>query len=325
MSALETIKGIGPKMKGKLNRNKIYDCFMIINRFPSRYEVFHLIELKDVADQKRVTLEGKVTSLPVVNYIKRNFNRLSFNLLIENRNFKVVIFNRDYLRNILDVGTDIVVTGSLDRLKNTFTATTLKLKKNFKNEIEPIYNLDGISDSQFNKLVKASIKEYSHLIKDELPSSLIKKYRLITYQELLKIVHNPVTDKDLVKIDRRIKYEELFKFQFKMQYLKLKNKSKKGQLKKYDINKVREFITKLPFELTNDQKRVTNEIIKDIKSPYVMNRLLEGDTGSGKTVVAAITIMTVLSSGFQVALMAPTEILAKQHYKIIKKEKLIKN
>ncbi len=318
MSALETIKGIGPKMKGKLNRNKIYDCFMIINRFPSRYEVFHLIELKDVADQKRVTLEGKVTSLPVVNYIKRNFNRLSFNLLIENRNFKVVIFNRDYLRNILDVGTDIVVTGSLDRLKNTFTATTLKLKKNFKNEIEPIYNLDGISDSQFNKLVKASIKEYSHLIKDELPSSLIKKYRLITYQELLKIVHNPVTDKDLVKIDRRIKYEELFKFQFKMQYLKLKNKSKKGQLKKYDINKVREFITKLPFELTNDQKRVTNEIIKDIKSPYVMNRLLEGDTGSGKTVVAAITIMTVLSSGFQVALMAPTEILAKQHYKIMR-------
>ncbi len=315
MSALETIKGIGPKMKGKLNRNNIYDCFMIINRFPSRYEVFHLIELKDVVDQKRVTLEGKVTSLPVVNYIKRNFNRLTFNLLIEDRNFKVVIFNRDYLRNILDVGTDIVVTGTIDRLKNTFTATTLKLKKNFKNEIEPIYNLEGISDPQFNKLVKASLKEYSHLIKDELPSSLIKKYRLITYQELLKIVHNPVTDKDLVKIDRRIKYEELFKFQFKMQYLKLKNKSKKGQLKKYDINKVRAFIAKLPFELTNDQKRVTNEIIKDIKSPYVMNRLLEGDTGSGKTVVAAITIMTVLSSGYQVALMAPTEILAKQHYK----------
>ncbi len=319
MSKLESIKGIGPKMKEKLNRNGIYDCFDIINHFPSRYEVFHLIELKDVIDQKRVTLEGKVTSPALVSYIRRNFNRLTFNLLIENRSFKVVIFNRDYLKNILDVGEDIVVTGTIDRLKNTFTATTLKLKRNFKNEIEPIYNLDKVSDTQFNKLVKASIKEYSYLIKDELPSSLIKKHKLINYGELLKIVHNPVTKKDLIKIDRRIKYEELFKFQFKMQYLKLKNKSRKTEIKKYDINEVKEFIKKLPFELTEDQKIATNEIIKDIKSPYVMNRLLQGDTGSGKTVVAAITVLSVLSAGHQVALMAPTEILAKQHFKTFSK------
>ena len=319
MSALETIKGIGPKMKEKLNRNEIYDCFAIINRFPSRYEIFHLIELKDVVDQKRVTLEGKVTSPPVVNYIRRNFNRLTFNLMIENRIFKVVIFNRDYLKNILDVGVDIVVTGAIDRIKNTFTATTLKLKKNFKNEIEPIYNIDKISDHHFNKFAQAAIKEYGDLIKDELPSSLIKKYRLIRYKDLLRIVHNPVTKKDLLKIDRRIKYEELFKFQFKMQYLKLKNKSRKSLVKKYDINEVKDFIARLPFELTNDQKTVTNEIIKDIKSPFVMNRLLQGDTGCGKTVVAAITVLSVLSSGYQVALMAPTEILAKQHYKTMSK------
>lgn len=319
MSTLESIKGIGPRMKEKLNRNDIYDCFDIINHFPSRYEVFHLIELKDVVDQKRVTIEGKVTSPAIVNYIKKNFNRLTFNMVIENRNFKVVIFNRDYLKNILDVGIDIVVTGVIDRTHNTLTATTLKLKKNFKNEIEPIYNLDGISDYQFNKFVELSIKEYSYLIKDELPSSLIKKYKLVKYNELLRIVHNPISNKDIIKIDRRIKYEELFKFQFKMQYLKLKNKSRKNAVKKYDIREVKDFISKLPFELTSDQKKVTNEIIKDIKSPYVMNRLLQGDTGSGKTVVAAITILSVLSSGYQVALMAPTDILAKQHYKTFSK------
>ncbi len=319
MSSLLSISGIGPKMKEKLNRNDIYDCFGIIRRFPSRYEVFRLVELKDVVDQKRVTLEGKVTSPPVVNYIRKNFNRLTFNLIIENRNFKVVIFNRDYLKNILDVGEDIVVTGKVDRIKNTLTATTLKLKRNFKNEIEPIYNIDKISDHQFNKFAQMSIKEYGNLIKDELPTKLIKKYRLITYHELLRIVHNPLTDKDLSKIERRIKYEELFKFQFKMQYLKLKNKSKKSLVKKYDINEVKDFISKLPFELTNDQKAVTNEIMKDIKSPYVMNRLLQGDTGCGKTVVAAITVVSVLSSGYQIALMAPTEILAKQHYKTMSK------
>jgi ATP-dependent DNA helicase RecG len=314
MSDLLSIKGIGPKLKTKLNRNDIYDCFDIINRFPSRYEVYRLTTLKDAPDGAKVTLEGKVSSVAVVNYIRKNFNRLSFDLVIEDRNFKVAIFNRDYLKNILSVGEDIVVTGNIDRIKNTFTATTLKLKKNFKNEIEPIYNIEGVGDSQFQKLVQLSLKEYGHLIKDDLPISLINKYRLITYAELLNIVHSPVTQKDLIKIERRIKYEELFKFMFKMQYLKLKNKSKKSLIKKYDINLIKDFIKDLPFTLTDDQKKATNEIIKDIKSPYVMNRLLEGDTGSGKTVVSAISVLTVLSAGFQVAMMAPTEILAKQHY-----------
>ncbi len=319
MSALENLKGIGPKMKEKLIRNGIYDCFDIIKYLPSRYEVFQLIELKDVIDHQRITIEGKVTSMPVVSYIRKNFNRLSFNITIENRVFKVAIFNRDYLKNMLDVGVDIVLTGSMDRIKNDFTVTTLKLKKNYKNDIEAIYNVDKISDNQFNKFVNEAIKEYGYLLKDELPIALIKKYKLITYQNLLKIVHNPNTLKDLPKIDRRIKYEELFKFQFKMQYMKLKNKTKKSVVKKYDINEIKDFIKELPYELTDDQKKVSNEIIKDIKSPFIMNRLLQGDTGSGKTVVAAITAISVLSSGFQVALMAPTEILAKQHFKTFSK------
>lgn len=318
MSDLLSIKGIGPKLKTKLNRNDIYDCFDIINKFPSRYEIYRLTNLKDAPEGSRVTLEGKISSIAVVNYIRKNFNRLSFDLVIEDRNFKVSIFNREYLKNILNVGEDIVVTGTINRIKNTFTATTLKLKRNFKNEIEPIYNIDGVGDSQFQKLVQLSLIEYGYLIKDELPVSLIKKYRLITYEELLNIVHSPVSSKDLIKIERRIKYEELFKFQFKMQYLKLKNKSRKSLIKKYDIELIKSFIKSLPYTLTNDQKRTTNEIIKDIKSPYVMNRLLEGDTGSGKTVVSAISVLTVLSAGFQVALMAPTEILAKQHYETFK-------
>lgn len=318
MSHLESIKGIGPKMKTKLNRNKIYDCFDIINRFPSRYEIYHLIELKDALDGERITIEGKVSSMPNVAYIRKNFTRLSFNVIIEQRTFKVTIFNRDYLRNILDVSEDIVLTGTIDRLKNTFTATTLKLKRNFKNEIEPIYNLDGISDSQFNKLFQLSFEEYGHLIEDDIPTYLLEKYKLITFSQLLRIVHNPITMKDLHKIERRIKYEELFKFQLKMQYMRLKNKNKKSTIKEYDIKTVKTFIKTLPFELTDDQKKATNEIIKDIKSPFVMNRLLQGDTGSGKTVVSAISILTVLTSNHSVAMMAPTEILAKQHFKTMK-------
>ncbi len=319
MSRLENIKGIGPKMKEKLNRNDIYDCFDLINKFPSRYEIYQLTTLKDAIDNERITIQAKVSSAAVVAYIRKNFTRLSFSVIIEDRSYKVAIFNREYLRNILDVGEDIVLTGTIDRSNNTFTAATLKLLRNFKNEIEPIYNIDGIGDAQFNKLVKLSLAEFGYLIEDELPVPLVKKYKLITYQELLRIVHNPVTMKDLDKITRRIKYEELFKFQFKMQYLRLKNKTKKSVQKHYNINDIKEFIQSLPYELTNDQKNATNEIMKDIKSPYMMNRLLQGDTGSGKTVVAAITAYSVLNAGYQVALMAPTEILAKQHYKTFSK------
>ncbi len=319
MSTLESIKGIGPRLKEKLNRNHIYDCFDMMNKYPSRYEIFQLTTLSETPDGIRSTLEAKITSVPTVAYIRKKFTKLSFKVIIDNYPFTVSIFNREYLRNIIDVGEDIVLTGTIDRIKNNFTATTLKLKRNFKNEMEPIYNLDGVSDTQFQKLTLKAIEEYGYLFDDELPSDLIKKYRLITHNELLRIVHHPYSMKDLEKIERRIKYEELFKFQFKMQYIKLKNKSKKNYRKTYDIQEIRQFIASLPFELTEDQKKVTNEIVRDIKSPYVMNRLLQGDTGSGKTVVSAISVLAVMNAGFQVAMMAPTEILAAQHYKTFSK------
>lgn len=314
MNNLESIKGIGPKLKEKLNRNDIYDCFDLMLYFPSRYEIYKLTDLSHAADGVRVTLEGVVSSAPVVAFIRKKFTKLSFSVMIEDIEFKVAIFNREYLRNILKVGEPVVLTGTIDRQRYSFTATTLKLKKNFKNEIEPIYNLDGITDISYKKVVHTTMEEHLYLMHDELPLSLIKKYRLITREQLIKIVHNPITEKDIERMTRRIKYEELFKFQFKMQYLRLKNKERKNVDKKYDLTKVKAFINQLKFELTNDQKKATNEIMKDLKSPYMMNRLLQGDTGSGKTVVAAITVLAVLSAGFQVAFMAPTEILSKQHY-----------
>jgi ATP-dependent DNA helicase RecG len=318
MSNLESIKGIGPKLREKLNRNDLYDCFDMMDYFPSRYEVYKLTDLSHAADGVRVTLEGMVSSNPLVSYIRKKFTKLSFNVMIEDIEFKVAIFNREYLRNILKVGEPVVLTGTIDRQKYSFTATTLKLKRNFKNEIEPIYNLDGITDTSYKKIVHETMKEYLYLLVDDVPQSLRVKYKLITKEQLVRLVHNPITEKDIEKMTRRIKYEELFKFQFKMQYLRLKNKERKNVDKKYDLKEVKAFINQLKFELTNDQKKATNEIMKDLKSPYMMNRLLQGDTGSGKTVVAAITVLAVLSAGCQVAFMAPTEILSKQHYETFK-------
>ncbi|MCF7927354.1 MAG: hypothetical protein K9L74_07270, partial [Candidatus Izimaplasma sp.] len=144
MSNLLNIKGIGKKIEKKLHQNNIFDVFNMIQYFPSRYEDYTLIELKDAIDQTKVTLKATVTNMPQVHYLKHKLTRLSFSIVIEDRNYNAHIFNREYLSNILSPGTEIVITGKIDRLKKTITAQTLKLERNFNAELEPIYNIDGI-------------------------------------------------------------------------------------------------------------------------------------------------------------------------------------
>ncbi len=313
------LRGVGPQMKKKLNRNNIYDCFQLLECFPKKYEYYELTSLKDAPDDRRITIDAIITSKPIVHYIRKNLNRLSFMVIIEDRQFQVSIFNRDYLKNIIDIGKPIVLTGTLNRLKRSFTATTLKLKENFKNEIEPIYDLEGISDKQMGKLVRQAFDNYGDLMHDILPINIREKYRLISYKQLLDYAHFPQNKEMIKQVDRRLKYEELLMFQLKMQYIRLKKRAKKTPLKKINNDEIKKMISKLPFVLTNDQKRVINEILTDLSSAHPMNRLLQGDVGSGKTVVAAIAAVAALSAKIQVAVMAPTDLLAKQHYNTFSK------
>lgn len=319
VSELSEIKGIGKKTKEKLNRNGIYDCFDLIKSFPSRYEIYELTNLKDAEDDEKVTLLAQVNRAPKVAYIRRNLTKLSCDILIEDIPYTLVIFNREYLSNILDVKAMIVITGKIERSKKRFTATTLKLKKNFKNMIEPIYNMDSIGDKQMQKYCLKAVELYGYLLKDDIPSSLINKYQLYSKDELLKRVHQPNHKGDLIQIKRRLKYEELLFFALQIAYIKAMQPRKNVYAKAYDLQVVKDFISSLPFTLTNDQKQATNEVFRDVKSPKMMNRLLQGDTGSGKTIVAFILTMGVISSGHQVAFMAPTALLAKQHFLKAKK------
>ena len=315
LSALSEIKGIGKKTKEKLNRNGIYDCFDLINRYPSRYEVYELSNLKDAEDDEKVTLLAQVSRKPKVAYIRKKLTKLSCEIIIEDIPYTLVIFNREYLSNILEVKAMIVITGKLERAKKRFTATTLRLKKNFENTIEPIYNVEKIGDKQMQKYCLKAVELYGYLMKDYIPKTYQTTYQLYSKQELLKRVHQPKHKGDLIQIKRRLKYEELLFFALQIAYIKELQPVSDAYKKHYDLAKVKDFIASLPFELTNDQKQATNELFKDIKSSKMMNRLLQGDTGSGKTIVAFILTMGVISSGHQVALMAPTALLAKQHYK----------
>ena len=190
-----------------------------------------------------------------------------------------------------------------------------------KAKIEPVYHCtSGLTTKNLSTYINMALLMHGKEINDYIPSCYLEKYNFVNKKTALNIIHNPSTMEKLKEVTIRLKYEELFAFMFKINYLKLQNKKKNnGLIREIDQNKIDEFIKKLPYKLTNDQLNAINEIIEDLKSPNRMNRLLQGDVGSGKTIVSFIGMLANHYSGYQSALMAPTEILATQHYNNLKK------
>lgn len=206
--------------------------------------------------------------------------------------------------------------GKYNRLKGTFVANDIKFNV-FTNRIEPIYHLtDGIKLSGITSLINEALK-LNVEVTDFVPNYINEKYQLISKKEAISFIHQPSSVDDVKKAKLKLIYEELFVYMFKIHYLKLINKKSKGLNRVFDENEINEFLSSLPFKLTEDQLKTIDEIISDIKSPERMNRLVLGDVGSGKTIVAVVAILANILSGYQATFMAPTEILAKQHYESI--------
>ena len=210
----------------------------------------------------------------------------------------------------------MTVTGKWDKHRQTITVQELTFgpKQAFAG-IEPIYSVKGkLTIKGMRKFISLALKEYLGDVNEILPSVLLQKYKLQTRKDALKTIHHPNGQDELKQARRRFVYEEFLLFQLKMQTLrKVQREQSKGIMHEFTENRLEQFIETLPFPLTNAQSRVINEIMTDMKSPFRMNRLLQGDVGSGKTVVAAIAIYAAILSGYQGALMVPTEILAEQH------------
>jgi ATP-dependent DNA helicase RecG len=313
MSTLMEVSGIGPKMLDKLNHEGIHDIFQLFFYYPKRYQHLIVTSLSNLENQKGV-LKGTVISEPTVAYIRRKLTKLTISVMIEGFAFSCTIFNREFLKKSLTIGTEVIVIGEVDLLKNRITATSIRLKRNFEEGILPIYGLETIPDKTFQTLTLNAYKLYGGSIIETLPIDLIKKYHLLSISQVILRSHRPRNEDDLIQVKRRLKYEELLVFQLVMRQQYLNYKIDTQSEKRYNIDRVKAQIKSLPFELTDDQKSVTNEIFRDLKSSYSMNRLLEGDVGSGKTIVSFISLYAVLTSGYQVAYMAPTEVLSNQVY-----------
>ena len=312
---IKNLHQVGEKTSKILNKLGIFTDDDLINYYPYRYNVYNFSN--ELIDNSTLIINVIIESNPIVSYIKKNFNRLSFRARYNERIFNVVIFNRAYLKTNLTIGKNITIIGKYDFKKNIFTSSDIKFNVT-NGQIEPVYHLTkGITNNLVSKLIKDNFNNI--YIKDSLPNNIISKYNLLSKKDALYNIHFPNDLKMVHYAKNRLIYEELFDFSFKMNYFKNQNIRKDKEPKNIDINKINEFKKLLPFSLTTDQDNAYNEIVQDMSSNKKMNRLLLGDVGSGKTVVAVGAIYANFIAGFESTLMAPTEVLATQHYFSIKK------
>lgn len=316
---LEMIKGLGPKnikLLNKLNINSIED---LIEFYPFRYDVIKRSDINSLSQDDKIIIDGQVENFPSVYFINKKLDKMSFRINTNNKILNVVIFNRGFLKKKIKIGSYVTVIGKYDKKHNTVVANDIKLSRLDKEYIEPIYHTTyGITGKQIQKYISEALK-FDYDIEDYLPKYVVEKYSFLPKNELMDIIHNPKDINILKKAQIRLKYEELFIFMLKMNYLKSNKNIKKGLKRTIDYNMVEKLINNLPFELTLDQKKAVKDIYSDLTSEKRMSRLLQGDVGSGKTIVAMISMYINYLSGYQSALMAPTEILAIQHFNNIKK------
>lgn len=313
---LNLIKGIGPKTIKCLSKLNIHSINDLINYYPYRYEVLKRTNLNKIEDFNRVIIDGIIESNPQLYFFKNKINRMTFRLNTQNKIINIAIFNRAFLKNKLSIGANVIVIGKYDAAKNILTANELKSGAlNKEITIEPIYHLTtGLSQKQISNFIMEALQKVDNVV-DLVPSFYSEKYHFIDKMKSLRILHQPPNDINVFSQAKlRLVYEELFIYMLKMNYLKINNISKRGIKRNVSFNKVQELIDSLPYSLTQDQLKGVKEIYDDLNSGCVMNRLIQGDVGSGKTILSFIALYINYLSGYQGSLMAPTEILARQHY-----------
>lgn len=321
MKELETIEGIGPKTKELLNKIKIYTVEDLLNYYPYRYDIIKRSDLSNLSDGDKIIIDGIVEGQPTTIYVNKSLKKMIFRISTKTMILNITLYNRAHLYSDLKSGKEVTIIGKYNKLKNTVIVSDIRfglLPPSAK--IEPIYyTTEGLTVKQISKF-EAIALENDYDVIDLVPRYIEEKYNLMNKKSAIKNIHIPEDILLLKKARQRIKYEELFMYVLKINYLKNKiNNDNLAIERNIDKDKLDKFIKSLPFELTLDQDKAVNDIINDLSIKKRMNRLLQGDVGSGKTIIALIAVYANYLSKYQSALMAPTEILAVQHYEEAKK------
>ena len=330
------LKGVGPKFGYLLNKLGIFSVFDLISYYPKKYiDYSSRCLIKKLKEGQNVTIYGRISSLKTyttknsLTLIKVTVTDESGSLELNYFYSKINRYSIERYKAQFPKGSGIIVSGTvkLDNYNGSYTidkpqhqlVSDVSAENDSLNvgRIVPVYPLvENLNIKALRKAISNALEIHSSSIENLLPDEIISKYDMYDRKNALKIIHFPDDNKMLEKARFSLVFEELFLLQLKLFMIKEKTSEsfKTVSLKIKDDGLVKTFIKGLPFELTSAQKRALNEILNDVNSDKPMQRLLQGDVGSGKTVVACIMLLAAIENGFQTAIMAPTEILAQQHY-----------
>ena len=315
---IQEVKGIGINSVKDWKALGINDDIDLVTYYPFRYEVIERSDINNLEDGSKIIIDGICENTPNVYHFSKKLNKMTFRLNTGEKLLNITIFNRSFFKRNINPGTELIVIGKYDIKHHSITASDLKFGKLLETIIEPIYHSSfKINSRKINKTINSVIRQV--IVPDYIPSSLKKHYNFMDKNKAIYLMHNPQNMEMVNRAIERLKYEELFLFMLKMNYLKNCNREGTGLKRDVCYDLILKAIESIPFKLTDDQMKSVRDIYEDLVSSRRMNRLLQGDVGSGKTVVAFISLYINYLSGYQGAMMAPTEILAIQHYNNIQK------
>ena len=313
---LADVKGLGPKkilLFHKLGIDTIED---LITYYPYKYNIIRRSEMKNAKDKDKIIIDGVVENSPTITVSSNRMKRLLFRISTSTNIYQVCIFNQEYLCHELYPGTKVIVIGKFDLKRNTITAEEIRIGLlPAKTIVEPVYlQTEGLNKKTISTTIQEVLKQNISL-QDYIPKVIQEKYQFLPKNIAINEMHNPTSTLNYRKAKQRLKYEEIFLYLLKIQYLKKRRQTEeKAIMRNISYQEVENFISTLPFELTKDQMETVKSIFKDLTTKKRMNRFVQGDVGSGKTIVAFLAAYMNFLSNHQTALMVPTEILAVQHY-----------
>ena len=325
-SELSSIKGIGEKTKQNFNQFGIFNVMDLLLHFPRNYEnISELKQISQAVENEKILINVYITD--ILKDIRTKNNKVITTILLsdDETEFKAKWFNQPYMKNKFAKNQEITLLGMVKLYRNEkVLMNPIEVSKDRlqSKKINPIYPLRaGITNGIISKSINIILE--NTVIVENLPEWLISKYKLCSLNDAIKDIHNPTSSKGLIAAKRRLKFQELFTYSLKVLMLKDYISRDNNGISFFIAKEMQELKNNLPFLLTSAQSRVVREILLDQKKKVSMNRLVQGDVGSGKTMVAIISMFNIVKNGYQAALMAPTEILAFQHFEEV--TKVLKN
>lgn len=316
---VQYVKGIGPKKADKLNKLGIFTLKDLLYYFPRQFEDRNnLKKIAQLEDGEKVTIKAVISSINTFSP-KEGMTLTKIDVKDETGSAKLVFFNKSYIKNTFRPGDSILVFGKVKKKFNNLELTSCELEyltNSPKNTCRfmPVYQLTyGVTNKEIMSIIRTVLEDKELIIQEYMPQRIIEKYRLCSIDFAVRNIHSPSSKESLKIALYRIVFEELLILQLGLFVFK-SGRNKEDGIKFETSKDLKKIISALPFKLTKAQNRALDEIIQDMNLEKIMNRLVQGDVGSGKTVVALLALANCVLNGYQGALMAPAEILAGQHY-----------